>query len=274
MYKLPRIKNSYFIEYMVDLYNTFLNETKDVICMGDFNIDMMHENPITTNVCDIYDVTNVIKGPTCFKASKGTLLDPILVTNKNRVLTHINVTCGFSDWHNMVGCVTRLHMPRQMPQIVKYRTYKKFDNDVFKQEIQHIPFHVCDIFDDIDDQSWAYNLLICNVLDEHAPFRTKIITKNQVPYMNSKLRKEMYHRNKLKNKYFKNRTDFNWKSYQRQRNKVTNQKRLSIRNYFGNRCKSDVNGHVFWKTVKPFMSDKGQKGDVIMLRDRRVEYYF
>ena len=103
----------------------------------------------------------------------------------------------------MVGCVTRLHMPRQMPHKITYRTYKKFDNSVFKQEIQQIPFHVCDIFDDIDDQSWAYNKLVCNVLDEHAPIKTKIIKKNQVPYMNSKLRKEMYHRNKLKKSILK-----------------------------------------------------------------------
>ena len=48
------------------VYNNVLTETKDCICMGDFNIDMSKQNPITEHICDIYDVTNVIDGPTCF----------------------------------------------------------------------------------------------------------------------------------------------------------------------------------------------------------------
>ena len=165
---------------MVDMYNNVLNETKSCICMGDFNIDMSKQNPITEHIWDIYDVTNVIDGPTCFKAASGTLLYHLLVTSKYRVLTHINVTCGFSVWHNMVGYVARLHMPRQMPHKITYITYKKFDNRVSKQEIQQILFHVCGIFDDIDDQTWAYHKLVCNVLNEHGPIKTKIIKKNQV----------------------------------------------------------------------------------------------
>ena len=45
--------------------------------------------------------------------------------------------------------------------------------------------------------------------------------------------------------------------YKRQRNKVTKLKRMSVRNYFEDRCKNDVNGKIFWKNIKPFMSDKG-----------------
>ena len=267
LYKLPRIKNEHLVEHLDNLYNIVLNETKDVICMGDINVNMLKQNPITQNILQIYDITNVIKDPTCFKSATGTLLDPVFVSNKNRILSHFNVTCGFSDWHNMVGCVTRLHMPRQNPQVIKYRTYKIFNNDDFTKEVQCIPFHVCEIFDDIDDQSWAYNHLVCDVLDEYAPFKKKIVKKNQVPYMNSKLRKEMFHRNKLKNRYFKNRNNINWDMYRRQRNKVTKLKRMSVRNYFEDRCKYDVNGKIFWKTIKPFMSDKGLTNNSVILKE-------
>ena len=79
---------------------------------------------LSSEICNIYGVTNVIDKPTCFKSSQGTLIDPVLVTNKGRVATSINVTCGFSDWHNIVGCVTKIHMPRQHPTRIFYRSYQ------------------------------------------------------------------------------------------------------------------------------------------------------
>ena len=81
-------------------------------------------------------------------------------------------------------------------------------------------------------------------------------------------RKEMYYRNNLKNKYFKCRSDVNWNNYKRQRNKVVNIRRTSIRTYFEIQCSHDSNGKTFWKTVKPFISDKGYSppGN-IMLQD-------
>ena len=78
-----------------------------------------------------------------------------------------------------------------------------------------------------------------------------------VPYMNAKLRKEMYFRNKLKNNFFKNRTTHNWNLFKSQRNKVTSIRRHSLKQYLNDRCMSDGNGNDFWKTAKPFMTDKG-----------------
>ena len=72
----------------------------------------MKINVICT-VCHVYNVRNLIKNPTCRKSTRGTLLDPVIVSNKNRFSTSFNLTCGFSDFHNLVGCVTKLTMPCQ-----------------------------------------------------------------------------------------------------------------------------------------------------------------
>ena len=61
--------------------------------------------------------------------------------------------------------------------------------------------------------------------------------------------------------------DVNWRLFLDQRNNVIKLRRMSVRHYFEDRCNSDVNGHAFWKTVKPFMSNKGPKGENIMLRE-------
>ena len=110
-----------------------------------------------------------------------------LVTNKNIIMTYFNITCGASDWHNLVGGVTKLHMQKRENTIITYRSYKKFKDDDFQYHVSCIPFHVTEVFDDIDDQYWAYCHLLSNILDDHAPLKQRTIKQKQVPYMNSVL---------------------------------------------------------------------------------------
>ena len=271
-YKSPSIKHEHFVESLDTMCATALSESSDVLIMGDFNINMMHTNVITRDICDVYGFHNVISNPTCFKSANGTLIDPVLVNRKNRIVQAFNVTCGASDWHNLVGCITKLHMPRLPNTQITYRSYKHFNDKNFKNDISNIPFHVIEIFDDMNDQYWAYSHLLTNVLDEHAPLKTKTIKKNQVPYMNGDLRREMFYRNNLKNKFFKHRSDTNWNNYRKQRNKVVGLKRYAIKKYFINKCCNDANGKNFWQTVKPFMSSKRSCTGNIILQDNDQLY--
>ncbi len=93
--------------------------------------------------------------------------DPVIVTNKRRYYTAGNVACGFSDFHNMVGCVAKLTMLLFKPREICYRSCKHFNEVVFRQEISNVPFSVCDIFDDIDAQYCMYSKLFTEVLYEH-----------------------------------------------------------------------------------------------------------
>ena len=70
-----------------------------------------------------------------------------------------------------------------------------FQEDAFCADCDNIPFHVSNIFDDIDDIYWAHNQMFLSVLNEHAPLKTKWIKKERVPYMKSELRKAIHQRN-------------------------------------------------------------------------------
>ena len=72
IYKLPKVGNTYFIDFMSHLYDLIMSESKDIICLGDFNINMLVSNPVSDEICNVYNVYNVIEGPTCFKSSRGT----------------------------------------------------------------------------------------------------------------------------------------------------------------------------------------------------------
>ncbi len=141
LYKNPKVPNNVFLPKVKTLYDAATLEAQEVILLGDINIDMQYQNNnMTTDICNVYGLSNLITSPTCFKTQEGTLLDPVIVTNKSRFQNPINVHCGYSDYHNMVGCVTKLKIPPQEPQVIKYRSYKTFNEDKFREEVQTIPF--------------------------------------------------------------------------------------------------------------------------------------
>ncbi len=82
--------------------------------------------------------------------------------------------CGYSDWYHMVGYITKLHIPPTKPLRVIYRNLKNFDQNIFKEQVNQIPFHICSIFDDVSDKCLSRNLLFSKVLDQHAPLKTEL----------------------------------------------------------------------------------------------------
>ena len=71
-----------------------------------------------------------------------------------------------------------------------------------------MPFHIIDLFDELDDKLYAFEQLFLSVLNEHAQKQT-MIRGNQVPYMTEQWRRAIRHRNKLWKKFTRNRTDAN-----------------------------------------------------------------
>ena len=102
---------------------------------------------------------------------------------------------------NTVGGATRRFAPSIKPQKIIYRSYKSFNDADFFFDLQCAPFHVMNIFDDADDMAWYTSTLISDVIDSHAPVKSKFVKRQSVPYMNSKLRKALYSRNMARNKF-------------------------------------------------------------------------
>jgi hypothetical protein len=86
---------------------------------------------------------------------------------------HLNVNNAVSDCHNLVCGVTRVNAPKFVPRKIMYRSFRNFDNVQYVNDLKLVPFHVCSLFDDPDDQMWSYNKLITEVIDSHAPLKQK-----------------------------------------------------------------------------------------------------
>ena len=189
-----------------------------IYVLGDLNINALSDSDFKClkDVMDIHDLHNVIDSPTCFKSENKSLLDVILTSNKRRVAHTLNVNTGISDFHNLIAFSTKIQIPKTGNKYIQYRSYKKFDEALFKHDIANAPYHVGNIFDDFDDIYWYIHMLIKYVMDDHAPLKRKRTVKKPVPFMNSKLRKACHRKAMHRNKYFRHsRTKGLWNKYRK-----------------------------------------------------------
>ena len=76
------------------------------------------------------------------------------------------------------------------------------------------------------------------------------------------------HKTRFRNKYLRNKTDENKKKYTKQRNYCVSLLRKSKREYYSSLdVKNITDNKTFWKTVKPFLSDKLTSTQKIILID-------
>ena len=269
LYRLPNANVKCFCSRLSTMLDKIAQECKMCIVVGDINIDVSPRNTVGNElhaVMDIYNLKNVVKDPTCFKGTPS-LIDVIMTSNARRVGDVLNFNCGLSDFHNLVATCTKVEVHRSKAGPISYRSFRRFNDDDFREDMARIPVSVLDVFDDISDKQWAYDRLVMSVVDQHAPLKTRYVTK-QCAHMNSTLRKAIYRKRTAHNKYLNNKKSQHlWEEYRQARNHFVKVNRLSMQNYFKKACRDGPQSKSFWNTLKPYFTDKGQQKSSIMLRE-------
>ena len=87
--------------------------------------------------------------------------------------------------------------------------------------------------------------------------------------MNKELSKEIMHRTRLRNNILRNRSDENKRKYSKQRNYCVSLLKKIKKKYCSNLNEKKITDNkTFWKTVKPFLSDKTPSDEKITLIER------
>ena len=101
---------------------------------------------------------------------------------------------GLSDFHKMVVTVLKNSYSKLKPKEIHYRSYKLFNRNDFRNDLRTAIANVSTY----DEFEGTY----LDVLDKHAPMKTKTVRSNVAPYMTKTLRKAIMRRSALKNKLF------------------------------------------------------------------------
>lgn len=84
MYKNPKMHANDFKMYFEDTCESIYDQYEHVIIIGDLNFNMLHNNALSV-LCPVYNLTNIINEPICFKSNRATLIDVMLVTKHRKV---------------------------------------------------------------------------------------------------------------------------------------------------------------------------------------------
>ena len=124
---------------------------------------MSIENSHLQNLMQIYDLSPLIKKPTCFR----------------------------SDTPTCSSVVMKLGIFRGQPRKKVYRSYKNFDlehfNIALKSELEKL----------IDSTYIEFETAFCRVLNKHEPIKVKMLRHNNNSFMTKNSRKAIMHRSKF-----------------------------------------------------------------------------
>ena len=139
----------------------------------------------------------------------------------------------------------------------------EFNSDNFKLELKNA-------LDSKNTTNYElFESIFLEILNKHAPLKRKFVRANHAPYMTKPLRKAIMKRSELQSKYHKKATEENKTRYKKQKNFCSKLYKREKKRYYNNLNLNDITDNkIFWKTVKPFLSDKGTRSSHITLIDK------
>ncbi|VDI02188.1 Hypothetical predicted protein [Mytilus galloprovincialis] len=159
-------------------------ENKEIILLGDFNINFSHINHTVVgnqkwkDCINLYGLQQIVHKPTRVTDKCATTIDHIYTTDVDHIIEVKVPSYAVSDHYPV--CVTRKLNPKisKMEHLsIEYRSFKQFDKNKFIENLTNTPFYLIESIGDVDEAAnYWYNLFL-STLDKHAPKKIKRVKK-------------------------------------------------------------------------------------------------
>lgn len=251
VYRSPTIKShgptfNTFLKEFAQLLENIVIDNQHLIIMGDFNIHVDDDKcQNATRFKDLIDTVGLVQSVMCPTHKHGHTLDLIL-TRPEFCPASIEVSDIHSDIFDHF--TVRFSMPTQKPPLPKrvltYRKVKSIDADVFAEDIKQSKLF-SQITDDVDELTNRYNNVLSELLDKHAPIKSKTITVHtSAPWYTDEINIAKQKRRKAERKWRKTRLEIDRQLYQLARDEVTSLIARSKESYYKERISSSSNSQA------------------------------
>ena len=238
---------------ITEFVDSFLSETlakigkekkKTIALLGDFNVDLLKfDDDINTgnfiNLLSTYGFRPLVLQPTRVTSESATLIDNIYINDIEARSIGGNITFSISD-HFPQFCILNIFEKKQKIKTVKYgRSYKHFNHDEFKNELNAIDWKVLFCNKNCDDSFSIFYKTIDELLDEMAPVRR--LSKKEInlltrPWITNGILKSIKDRDRTHKSYLKENNGDKKKEiyqlYKTKRNLIKILIRQSKRDYY------------------------------------------
>ena len=121
---------------------------------------------------------------------------------------------GLSDFHKLVVTVLKSTFPKSSPNVIKYRSYKNFSNDLLRDAFNSLL--------SMENMTLKFTSLtsfakiFIETLNKHAPIKKKYICANHANFVTKSLRKAIMLRSRPWNIFLKEKSLESKKAYNKQ----------------------------------------------------------
>ena len=222
MYRKP--KGGYVSGFIDDFYK-FSTDYKYSFLCGDLNAGFGRGGEDALIVPDLLSSCNLQRVP--FQATYHTIncdsnLD-VISSNCPDLLIHFGQTSasGFSD-HDLIFATYDLSTPRNTKQNITLRNFSRINVVDLQEDVVNVDWSQVYNERDIDCKVDKFNVILNELVDKHAPLRSKVYRKSSAPWMDSKICTLLKKRNRLRKKFNRTKSPEDQAKFKSVRNTVKN----------------------------------------------------
>lgn len=115
--------------------------------------------------------------------------------------------------HDLVYVTLRLKKARSKPVYITTRSFKHYSPVDFNSDVSLAPWSIVDVFDDVEDKLYAFDLLFTEIFDRHAPVKTFKARGKPNPCVTDNIRGLMKTRDDWRKKAKKTNDPLSWTAY-------------------------------------------------------------
>ena len=170
-----------------------------------------------------------------------------------------DVSCTWSK--KLVFTIFRSNFLRLSPKIIKYRSYKGFNENIFCNDLDQTLLKG-EIYKSEDPYS-KLTEIFQEILQKHAPLKSMQVRGSHALFMNKILSEVIMNKSRLRNKYLKWSSRETFLAYKKVKKKCNTLTRKTKKRYFEYIAKNKnfAMSKTFWNTIRPFITNKGTISD-------------
>ena len=122
IYKAPSMSDNDFSTYFIKNIDECIRYYENIILLGDLNFDMVNNQKCQTlnDLCDVFNLSQLITNPTCFKKGCTPSLVDVILTNQRFNFQQVLV-------YNLISVTMKGKVQSQQQKNISYRSYKNFE---------------------------------------------------------------------------------------------------------------------------------------------------
>ena len=207
--------------------------------------------------CCELQLTQLVEKPTRVTPTSSTCIDLVMTSHPAINITDV-VHIGISD-HSMVICNRKINANLKVPpRVSKVRNFKHFNEDLFLNDMFHVPWQLIENESNIDNAWNTWQQMFNDVCNRHAPYRQmRQKRKNMAPWVTKDMLELGRKRDAMRAKAHKTCNQSDWLAAKRIRNQVNNMAKYLKKRYYENAISDNTsNSKKMWSIAKEASSIK------------------